>query len=60
MSKTRSFRLNKLVRDKIVQSTEAQGGTVKYEQLEGKELTRALVQKLIEEAQEINVSKISA
>lgn len=60
MAKTRTFRLNKLVRDKIVQSTELQGGIVKYKQLEGKELRKALVEKLIEEAQELKNSRLSA
>jgi predicted house-cleaning noncanonical NTP pyrophosphatase (MazG superfamily) len=59
MKKTRSFRLNKLVRDKIVHSTKAQGGTVKYEELKGKKLTRALVEKLIEEAQELKKANLS-
>jgi predicted house-cleaning noncanonical NTP pyrophosphatase (MazG superfamily) len=58
--KTRTFKLNKLVRDKIIQSTEAQGGKVTYRQLKGKELRRALVDKLIEEAQELQSSRLSA
>jgi predicted house-cleaning noncanonical NTP pyrophosphatase (MazG superfamily) len=58
--RTRTFKLNKLVRDKIVENTQAQGGTVKYEQLKGKELTGALVAKLIEEAQEMKKSGLTA
>lgn len=58
--KTRTFKLNKLVRDKIIQSTEAHGGKVTYRQIKGKELRRALVDKLIEEAQELKNSKLSA
>lgn len=57
--KMRTFRLNKLVRDKIVQSTEAQGGTVKYHTLKGKQLTKALLTKLIEEANELKTSDLS-
>jgi predicted house-cleaning noncanonical NTP pyrophosphatase (MazG superfamily) len=53
--KTRTFKLDKLVRDKIVESTEAQGGVVKYEQLKGAKLRRALVEKLIEETQELKM-----
>jgi predicted house-cleaning noncanonical NTP pyrophosphatase (MazG superfamily) len=60
MTKTRTFKLNKLVRDKIVESTEAQGGMVKYEKLQGKKLTQALVNKLIEESQELKNSNLSA
>jgi len=57
--KTRTFRLNKLVRDKIVESTEAQGGTVKYRTLKGDELTKALLTKLVEEANELKTSDLS-
>jgi predicted house-cleaning noncanonical NTP pyrophosphatase (MazG superfamily) len=58
--KTRTFKLNKLVRDKIVQSTQAQGGEVGYKTLSGKELVDALVAKFIEEAQELRTSQLSA
>ena len=58
--KTRTFKLNKLVRDKIVQSTEAQGGEVNYKKISGKELTDALVAKFIEETEELQASKLSA
>jgi predicted house-cleaning noncanonical NTP pyrophosphatase (MazG superfamily) len=57
--KTRTFKLNKLVRDKIVQSTETQGGTVKYHILKGKKFTEALLTKLIEEANELKTSDLS-
>jgi predicted house-cleaning noncanonical NTP pyrophosphatase (MazG superfamily) len=57
--KTRTFKLDKLVRDKIVESTEAQGGKVKYKILKGDELTGALVDKLIEEAQELKNADLS-
>ena len=57
--KTRTFKLNKLVRDKIVQSTESQGGVVRYRTLKGEELTKALVTKLIEEANELKTSDLS-
>lgn len=57
--KTRTFKLNKLVRDKIVESTEAQGGVVNYKKLSGQKLTDALVKKFIEEAEELKVSELS-
>jgi predicted house-cleaning noncanonical NTP pyrophosphatase (MazG superfamily) len=55
----RTFRLNKLVRDKIVESTQQQGGTVKFRILKGDELTKALLTKLIEEANELKSSDLS-
>ncbi|MDB5161140.1 MAG: uncharacterized protein JWO96_520 [Candidatus Saccharibacteria bacterium] len=58
--KARSFKLNKLVRDKIVESTEGQGGTVNYKTLQGEALTKALVTKLIEESKELQGSDLSA
>jgi predicted house-cleaning noncanonical NTP pyrophosphatase (MazG superfamily) len=58
--KTSTFRLNKLVRDKIVESTKRQGGTVNYKSLKGKELTKALVEKLVEEAKELQGLELSA
>lgn len=57
--RTRTFKLNKLVRDKIVDSTEAQGGEVKYKQLTGSKLNQALLDKLIEEAKELKNSEMS-
>jgi predicted house-cleaning noncanonical NTP pyrophosphatase (MazG superfamily) len=57
--KTRTFKLNKLVRDNIVQSTEDQGGSVKYKTLSGKKLTDALLKKLIEEATELKTNDLS-
>ena len=60
MAGKRTFKLNKLVRDKIVQSTEAQGGTVDYKVLRGKELNDALVAKLIEEAKELQTAELTA
>ena len=50
---TRTFKLDKLVRDGIVESTESQGGQVEYEVLEGQELIDALVKKLQEEFEEL-------
>ncbi len=58
--KARTFKLNKLVRDKIVASTEAQGGEVKYKTLGGEKLTQALVTKLVEESKELQTSELSA
>lgn len=55
----RTFKLSKLVRDKIVQSTEAQGGTVEYHTLRGKKLTKALLTKLTEEANELKASDLN-
>jgi predicted house-cleaning noncanonical NTP pyrophosphatase (MazG superfamily) len=57
--KTRTFKLDKLVRDKIVESTEAQGGEVKYRVIKGENLTKALLTKLIEEAKELKTSDLS-
>jgi len=42
-----------------VQSTESQGGVVRYRTLKGEELTKALVTKLIEEANELKTSDLS-
>ena len=50
---SRTFRLNKLVRDKIVETTEAAGGTVEYRILEQQELLDALYAKLDEEMTEL-------
>ena len=57
--KNRTFKLNKLVRDKIVESTHAQGGSVKFKTLKGKQLTKALLTKLMEEANELKASDLS-
>jgi predicted house-cleaning noncanonical NTP pyrophosphatase (MazG superfamily) len=54
--RNRTFKLNKLVRDKIARSTQEQGGTVDYRTLKNKELTEALLTKLIEEANELKTS----
>lgn len=58
--KTRTFRLNKLVRDKIVKLTIGYGGTVNYKKLSGKKLTTTLVEKLLEETKELQASKLTA
>lgn len=58
--KTRTFRLNKLVRDKIVELNIGYGGTVNYKKIKGRKLTAALVDKLIEEAKELKASDLSA
>jgi predicted house-cleaning noncanonical NTP pyrophosphatase (MazG superfamily) len=57
--KTRTFKLNKLVRDNIVQLHFDLGGEVKYKTLTGKKLTDALLKKLIEEATELKTSNLS-
>jgi len=57
---TRTFRLNKLVRDKIVESTEAQDGSVEYRILEGDELQASLLTKLEEEMEELKHGKESS
>ena len=57
--KTRTFKLNKLVRDKIVQLHFDMGGEVIYKTLTGKKLTDALLKKLIEEASELKTSNLS-
>jgi predicted house-cleaning noncanonical NTP pyrophosphatase (MazG superfamily) len=59
MSKTRTFRLNKLVRDKIVRYHLEMGGDVRYKTLSGKKLTDALLKKLIEEATELKTTNLS-
>ena len=55
----RTFKLNKLVRDKIVESTIDHGGTVQYKTLTGKKLNDALVAKLVEETKELQNSNLS-
>lgn len=49
----RTFRLNKLVRDKIVEHHQHMGGKVVQRRLRGNELIIALADKLIEEAKEL-------
>jgi predicted house-cleaning noncanonical NTP pyrophosphatase (MazG superfamily) len=58
--KTLTFKLNKLVRDKIVEMNISYGGKVDYKELKGRQLTNALVDKLIEEAQELKNGDLSA
>src|SRR5579884_1897970 len=53
MSEMRTFRLDKLVRDKIVESTEEMGGTAEYHKLNGEDLRIALFAKLEEEMAEL-------
>lgn len=57
--KTRTFQLNKLVRDRIVEFNLARGGKVEYTVLEGGTFTKALVAKLVEEAKELQGSQVS-
>lgn len=56
---TRTFRLQKLVRDNIVEFNIARGGAVDYKTLEDDELQQALVTKIIEEAKELLNDDIS-
>jgi predicted house-cleaning noncanonical NTP pyrophosphatase (MazG superfamily) len=53
VKKTRTFRLGKIVRDKLVARHEDMGGSVIHRQLEGSELITALANKVIEEAKEL-------
>lgn len=55
----RTFQLNKLVRNKIVQFTLDWGGSVRFKKLENDDLNEALVDKLIEEAGELKKSGLS-
>ncbi len=57
--KTKTFKLNKLVRDNIVQLHLEMGGDVQYKTLKGDKLTKALLTKLVEEAEEMNQSNLS-
>jgi predicted house-cleaning noncanonical NTP pyrophosphatase (MazG superfamily) len=52
-----TFRCNKLGRDKGIESFKAEGITVHYKLLQGKELTQALHHKLVEEVQEVDAAK---
>ena len=45
--------MNKLVRDNIPEIVKAEGRTIKYREIQGKELIIALATKLIEESQEV-------
>jgi predicted house-cleaning noncanonical NTP pyrophosphatase (MazG superfamily) len=49
----RTFKLNKLVRDKIVQDHINSGGKVKFRRLSASQKRQALANKLIEEAKEL-------
>lgn len=60
MSETRTFQLDKLVRDDIVELTEEAGGSAEYHVVEGEDLIRALIDKLIEEAKELKSSGVTA
>ncbi|MBX4190960.1 nucleoside triphosphate pyrophosphohydrolase [Candidatus Saccharibacteria bacterium] len=51
--KVRMFRLNKLVRDKILKSNLDMGGKVNYKILNGDKLNKALLKKIVEEAKEL-------
>lgn len=48
------------MRDKIVELTESYGGTVKYKTLSGKELNKALLEKLVEEVREMQAAELEA
>lgn len=52
-AKTRTFQLNKLVRDGIVEDIITGGGSVKWEKLEPGEFRRMLIMKLREELDEL-------
>ena len=53
----RTFQLNKLVRDGILESTEAIGGVVYYETVQGVKKADLLIDKLFEEIQEFDQSR---
>ena len=53
MTEMRTFRLDKLVRDGILQSTVDMGGSAWSRKLKGKKLTKALFDKLDEEMKEL-------
>jgi predicted house-cleaning noncanonical NTP pyrophosphatase (MazG superfamily) len=55
--KSRTFKLNKLVRDKIVQNHLNSGGKVKFKRLPAREKRQALADKIIEETKELVASK---
>ena len=54
----RTFRFNKLVRDKIVARQQEEGGKPDYRVLEDKEYLQALKAKILEEAQEMELSNV--
>lgn len=54
-STMRTFEFQKLVRDKIVTSMEANGDRPKYRRLTDKEYLQALHDKILEEARELNL-----
>lgn len=59
--RTRTFRLNKLVRDKLVKINLDMGGEVDFKVLLGEKLNKELLKKLIEEAKELEAeAEISA
>ncbi|HET7529020.1 MAG TPA: hypothetical protein VFJ84_02210 [Candidatus Saccharimonadales bacterium] len=59
--RTRTFRLNKLVRDKLVKINIDMGGEVDYSVLSGEKLNKELLKKLVEEAKELEAeAEISA
>lgn len=58
--KTRTFKLNKLVRDKIVPIHLEMGGEVSYKTVKDNKLTKALLTKLIEETRELKASDFAA
>lgn len=51
--RTRTFRLNKLVRDKLVKINFEMGGEVDFKVLSGENLNKELLKKLVEEAKEL-------
>lgn len=51
--KTRTFKLNKLVRDKLVRINFDMGGEVDFKILSGDKLNKELLKKLVEEAKEL-------
>ena len=54
MSKMVTFRLNKIVRDKLPDTMRAEGQQIEVAQLEGREKTQALINNLVEEARELD------
>ncbi|MBA4117521.1 MAG: hypothetical protein C0514_01305 [Candidatus Puniceispirillum sp.] len=52
-----SFRLNKLIRDKAPERFGKKGHTVHYRKISGNDLEDALLQKLLEEADEVKNAK---
>ncbi len=58
-SKPRTFKLNKLVRDKIINAHIDEGGSVSSINISGNRLNSELIKKLQEEAKELKNSKLS-